>query len=112
MNYLTKIIEYKKTELLSLNKRSGVFKKALLKPGIHVIAEIKLKSPTLKPIKGLNYLELGKLYSKAGASAISILTDKKFFGGDIKFISHVREVTNLPILRKDFIVDELQIYES
>jgi indole-3-glycerol phosphate synthase len=80
---------------------------------IRVIAEIKKASPS----KGLlcpnfNPVELAKSYRAGGASAISVLTDEAFFQGDLKFISAIRAEVELPLLRKDFIIDSYQIYES
>ncbi len=57
-------------------------------------------------------MEIAKIYQEAGAAAISILTDEKFFQGSIDFLPEVKEVVSLPLLRKDFIIDEYQIYES
>ena len=51
-------------------------------------------------------------YDRGGASAISVLTDEKFFQGHLGYLARIREQTNAPLLRKDFIVDEVQIYES
>ncbi len=79
---------------------------------INIIAEIKLKSPTGEWKRKVDHTKLAKLYEKSGASAISVITDKKFFGGDIKFIPEVKKYTTKPILRKEFIIDEYQIYES
>jgi indole-3-glycerol phosphate synthase len=55
---------------------------------------------------------LANLYEECGARAISVLTDRKFFGGNISHIAEVRRNVNLPVLRKDFIIDEYQVYES
>ena len=57
-------------------------------------------------------LKIAKSYESAGAKCISILTEKNYFGGDITYIKKVKKVSSLPILRKDFIIDEWQIYES
>lgn len=51
-------------------------------------------------------------YEAGGASAISVLTDKEFFMGDIKYLSEIKEAVNVPVLRKDFIIDPYQIYEA
>jgi indole-3-glycerol phosphate synthase len=88
------------------------FKKAISQNKINLIAEIKRKSPS-NSIKKKN-LDLNgtvELYNKY-ADAISVLTDKKFFDGNLCDIKKAKELTSLPILRKDFIIDEYQIYES
>lgn len=78
-----------------------------------IIAELKKASPSKGIfIKDYNPEILAKKYEKAGASALSVLTDRKFFMGDPSDILKVRNSVKLPILRKDFIVDEIQIYES
>lgn len=91
------------------------FKEALSAANrIKLIAEIKSKSPSHKKgfSKKFDVARLARIYADSGASVISVLTDKKYFGGDISHISEVRRVTDLPVLRKDFIVDEYQVYES
>ena len=91
------------------------FREAIAMPGaINLIAEIKKKSPSRNKgfIKKLDVSGLARMYEENGARAISVLTDKKFFGGEISHISEVRRAVNLPVLRKDFIVDEYQVYES
>lgn len=93
------------------------FKKTLKRQGndagIHIIAEVKKASPS----KGLicpdfPYLDIAKDYEKGGASAISVLTEPKYFMGSPTYLTAIKELVNVPILRKDFIVDEWQIYEA
>ena len=100
--------------MAALPKKKPVFIKALrgARP-LGIIAEIKKKSPS-KGILRRNFdpKEIARQYQRAGARAISVLTDQKFFGGSADILKSVRAVTRLPILRKDFIVDEYQIYES
>ena len=62
--------------------------------------------------KNFNLEKIAKEYQKAGAKCLSVLTETNFFQGNIKFISKVKKVVDIPILRKDFIIDEWQIYES
>jgi len=90
------------------------FKKALTKTAkVSIIAEIKKASPSKGVIReNFNPVEIAKIYEENGASAISVLTDRKFFQGDIEFLSDIREVVAIPLLRKDFIIDEYQIFES
>jgi len=78
-----------------------------------VIAEIKRMSPSAGVIrKDFDPVAIAKAYEIAGAAAISCLTDTKFFGGNLAFITQIREEISLPILRKDFIIDEYQVGEA
>ncbi len=78
-----------------------------------LIAEIKKASPSEGVIdENTDIVEIAKEYEKGGADIISVLTDKKFFHGDINYIPKIKNAVSLPILRKDFIIDEYQIYES
>lgn len=127
-NYLTDIISFKKEELLERKKKIPFktinlqlqhvkppreFKKALSGGGVKVIAEIKKASPSKGVIReDFDYLAIAESYEKSGAAAISVLTDSHFFQGDIEYLSQVRHVVDLPLLRKDFIIDEYQVVES
>ena len=87
--------------------------KALRKPGVSLIAECKKASPSRGVLRnGYDPAALAKEYQANGASAISVLTDKKFFQGGIHHLVAAREATTLPILRKDFIFDPYQIIEA
>jgi len=78
-----------------------------------LIAEIKFASPSAGVIREKSDpLAIGRMYDEAGAAAISLLTDKKFFGGDLNNLVPLKKAVFLPILRKDFIIDEIQIKES
>jgi indole-3-glycerol phosphate synthase len=89
------------------------FRSALRKDGISLIAEIKRASPSKGPIlPGLNAVELAGLYEHAGARAISVLTDQKFFQGSLSDLTDVRQHVKMPCLRKEFVVDPYQIYEA
>ncbi len=80
---------------------------------ISIIAEIKKASPSLGVIKeDFNPIEIAHLYKAGGAAAISVLTDEKFFQGNLKYLMDVKKSVTLPILRKDFIIDAYQIYEA
>ena len=80
---------------------------------INIIAEIKKSSPSAGIItQNYDPEKLSRIYEENGASAISVLTDKKFFGGDLEDLAKVRKVSSLPILAKEFILDEYQIYEA
>lgn len=92
---------------------SKSLKKKLKKKGISVIAEVKKGSPSLGIIRENYFPEnIASGYEKNGASAISVLTEKNFFLGDDLHISSIKRVVDLPILRKDFIISEYQIYQS
>ncbi len=80
---------------------------------ISIIAELKKMSPSAGIIReNFNLIEIAKIYQDNGASALSLLTDRQFFGGDMSQIEEVKKKVMLPILRKDFIIDEYQIYQS
>ena len=89
------------------------FLAALRAPGVSLIAEVKKASPS----KGLlcpNFdpAGLARTYATNGAAAISVLTDERFFQGSLDDLRAVREVVNVPVLRKDFVVDAYQVYEA
>ena len=89
------------------------FKQALRIPAIAIIAEIKKASPSKGTLaEKFDHLELALQYQAGGAHALSVLTDKKYFQGDKTFVQDIKDLTHLPILRKDFIIDEYQVYES
>ena len=80
---------------------------------IRIIAEIKKASPSLGIIReDFNPVEIARIYETGGAAAISVLTDEKFFQGRLSYLTDVKKSVNLPILRKDFIIDSYQIYEA
>ena len=114
---LDEIVEFKKKEIIELKKRYSPepieqipsFKKALEKDEVALIAEIKYKSPSKNILRKESPEEIAMIYEKNGASAISVLVDQKYFGGNWENITRVKNVTNLPILCKEFIIDEFQI---
>lgn len=127
--FLKKIVEVKKREVeikkrkLPLERIKGKikvsppcrnFKKAVFgKKGVRVIAEIKRCSPSCGVIRdNLSVGELARIYEENGACSLSVLTDKNFFGGNLCDLKKVREVVSLPLLAKEFIIDEYQIYEA
>lgn len=80
---------------------------------IVLLAEIKKASPSCGIIrKDFNHLEIARIYEEEGVGAISVLTDKQYFQGDIEYLSEIKKLSALPLLRKDFIIDEYQILES
>ena len=89
------------------------FKKSLAQVHFALIAEIKKASPSRGTLlKDFDHRKLAIDFQSGGASALSVLTDRKYFGGDASFIREVKEAVDLPVLRKDFILDEYQVYES
>ncbi len=89
------------------------FKNALLGDGIHLICEVKKASPSKGVIaEEFPYVEIAGDYERGGASAISVLTEPYYFLGSNEYLKEIRQEVSVPILRKDFIVDEYQIYET
>jgi indole-3-glycerol phosphate synthase len=98
---------------LSDRQEGRPFSEALLRPGISVIAEHKRRSPSAGTIReGATVEDVVLAYERGGATALSILTEPFHFGGSLDDLRAARGVTELPVLRKDFIVDHYQLYES
>ena len=129
MNILDEIVEKTKIKIaekkqgLSLeelrskldfeNLKASNFKKSIQDKTESVIAEIKKASPSAGIIsENFDPILKAKEYESFGASALSILTEEDYFLGDIEHLKDVKALTSLPILRKDFIIDEYQLYES
>ena len=130
MNILDKIVLQKSKDIALRNKEvpistlikklEGVdlttissFKESLLHAKPAVIAEIKKASPSAGVIdQDFNPVKKAKEYEEMGATALSILTEEHFFMGSDKYLEDVKRISKLPILRKDFIISEYQIYES
>ena len=100
-------------------KREGVrsvpttMEEVLGKEGIHLICEVKKASPSKGIIaKDFDYISIAKEYEAAGAAAISVLTEPNFFLGDLLYLEEIRNEVHIPLLRKDFIIDEYQIYQA
>lgn len=89
------------------------FEKALAKEGLSFICEVKKASPSKGVIaEDFPYVKIAKQYEAAGASALSILTEPYYFKGSNDYLREIRQAVSLPILRKDFTVDEYMIYEA
>ena len=108
-----KSLDIIKSEAQALPKGNFVFEKALREKDISFITEIKKASPSKGLIaKDFDYIRIAKEYEAAGAAAISVLTEPTAFLGCDQYLKDVRKVVGIPILRKDFTVDEYQIYEA
>ncbi len=121
---LLEIVREKEKEVREL-KKSGIsainlplikrdFKKAISRPdSINIIAEIKFASPSAGTIRDeIDPIAIAKIYDEERASAISLLTDEKFFKGNISWLPEVKRTVSIPVLRKDFILDPIQLEEA
>jgi indole-3-glycerol phosphate synthase len=82
---------------------------------VNIIAEIKKQSPSagaFKTDENFDPVAIARIYHAAGADALSVLTDEKYFGGKLEYIQRVKDAVPLPVLRKDFIIDPYQVYEA
>ena len=94
-------------------KGDGSFEKALKRPGLSFICECKKASPSRGVIaESFPYLQIAREYQEAGADAVSVLTESKWFLGSDRYLREIAETVSLPCLRKDFTVDEYMIYEA
>ena len=130
MSILDEILEHKRAELVRARRRTPPerladqvgavsrpvrsLRRALLEaPSPRVIAEIKRRSPSKGELRAdFDPQAIAKAYADGGAAAISVLTDERFFGGHLDFLRQVRAVVDLPLLRKDFLIDEYQVDEA
>jgi len=129
MNFLGKIVAHKLKESLGLfeSGKLEAFKEAIRQrprplslkkaldeaSGRAIIAEIKRASPSKGALNmDLDPVDLARLYEKNGAAAISVLTERAFFHGDPEFLQEIKLEVGVPVLRKDFILEPIQVYES
>ncbi|MGD0016469.1 MAG: indole-3-glycerol phosphate synthase TrpC [Verrucomicrobiia bacterium] len=127
MTILEKIVAVKRREMIALRSQAEElrgsaaartdfrdFAGALRRDkGMALIAEVKKASPSAGVIRSdFNPVRIARECEKAGAAAISILTDREFFQGRIEFLQQIRASVKLPLLRKDFVIEELQVYEA
>lgn len=128
MNKLDEIIAHKHQELQRLLPRAEKLRAAAATRNdfrslsayltadpsrLGLIAEVKKASPSVGVIdQNFDYLTIGRTYEKAGASAISVLTDEKYFQGRLDYMTNIRREVAIPVLRKDFIIHEAQIFEA
>lgn len=105
--------EQMKTYALSMPKLNFEFEKALRKDDIAFICEVKKASPSKGIIaEDFPYIQIAKDYETAGASAVSVLTEPEYFKGSTEYLSEISKNINIPIIRKDFTVDEYMIYQA
>jgi len=125
---LDKIMETKKEEVAQLRKETSDaqlqksiagfqpcldFKKALQNSDCNIIAEVKCASPSRgRLVADFDPVAIAQIYENNGAAAISVLTDEKYFSGHKDYLKQIRQNVKLPLLRKDFIIDPIQIYET
>jgi len=128
MNILEEIIDCKKEEVKKLRQKYslGSFKEMefferyglrlksfLPENSLGIIAEIKKASPSKGIIReDFNYLKIADIYFSEDVSAVSVLTDEDFFKGNINYLKEIAQIKHCPLLRKDFIIDEYQVFES
>jgi indole-3-glycerol phosphate synthase len=107
-------LEKIKQRALSMDLAAGFpFEKALNQPDISFICEVKKASPSRGLIAAdFPYLQIAQDYELAGADAISVLTEPEYFQGSDDYLVQIKDLTSLPVLRKDFTVDPYQIYEA
>ena len=119
---LAEILAEKKNEVARLKKEKPVYRDHNLPPirdfkaaisasrQINLIAEIKFASPSAGRIRAkTDPILIGRIYEDAGAAAISLLTDKRFFQGDLNHLPRLKKAISLPILRQGVIIDEVQV---
>ena len=130
-NILQKILDHKRIEIAQRRQQisqeqiaeyvgelprprnffQAITKKSLR--GMNLIAEVKRSSPSAGLIReDFDPVDIARRYHQAGADAISVLTDEKFFGGSPEYIRLIKDAVPLPVMRKDFIIDPYQVYES
>lgn len=107
-------LEEMKQQAESLNTETGFpFENAIKEGSLSFICEVKKASPSKGLIAGdFPYVEIAKEYEKGGASAISVLTEPYWFMGSNEYLKEIRAAVDIPIIRKDFTVDEYMIYEA
>lgn len=126
---LDRIVEQKKVEVAGLKSRGielpamfqgravapprGFAAALLAYPGVSIIAEVKKASPSKGVIcQDFDPVAIARNYQQSQAQAVSVLTDVEFFQGSLLYLMQIREAISLPVLRKDFIIDEVQITEA
>ncbi|MDX2178864.1 MAG: indole-3-glycerol phosphate synthase TrpC [Bryobacteraceae bacterium] len=110
---LSRILRTKQSEVAELRARRG-FRRALESRLPAIIAEVKHRSPSKGVFSNAPFdpVRIAESYAANGASAISVLTDREYFGGSLDHLRLVRQAVGVPVLRKDFVIDEIQIAEA
>jgi indole-3-glycerol phosphate synthase len=126
-NILDRIVAAKREEVARLLPQAGKLKQLAVdrndyrdfasalrrEDGVALIAEVKKASPSAGMIRpDFDPIDIARQYEVAGADALSVLTDEEFFQGRIEYLQLIRDAVRLPLLRKDFIIDTLQVYEA
>ncbi len=125
---LDEIVAHKKEELAETKRRASLgnvksrvadsgpargFGRALSGDEIRLIAEVKKASPSKGVIRAdFDPVAIANIYAQSGAACLSVLTESRYFQGKLEYLADIRSIVTLPLLRKDFIVDEYQIYEA
>ncbi len=125
---MSRIVEAKRKEVASLKEARPLsrleeavrdlptprdFRRAISRSPCSIIAEVKRRSPSKGRIReDFDPMKIAALYQENGAAAVSVLTDEEFFEGNGTYLSGIRKVVDLPLLRKDFVIDPYQIYET
>ena len=124
---LSRIVEAKAVEVDRLRRDAMRFREAAegapptrgfeaalrVSSEVRLLAEIKRQSPSAGLIRGdADPVEIARSYVAGGAAALSVLTDEEFFGGNLEALRRVREAVSVPLLRKDFVIDDVQVYEA
>ena len=127
LSILQRIVDTKRGEVADLAPRRAElraraadappargFAAALRRPGeVRLLAEVKRRSPSAGEIRpGADPVEVARAYESGGAAAVSVLTDREFFGGDLDALRRVRAEVGLPAIRKDFLIDPVQLWEA
>lgn len=106
-------LEEVKRKALSMKKGNFEFEKAINENDISFICEVKKASPSKGVIaKSFPYVEIAKEYEKAGATCISVLTEPKYFMGSKHYLKEISHNVSIPLIRKDFVIDEYMIYDA
>jgi indole-3-glycerol phosphate synthase len=109
-------IESLKETITTLGRPRNFFQAVTQSPkgrALNLIAEVKKASPSAGIIReDFDPVKIAQAYAAAGANALSVLTDEKYFQGKLEYLHAIRDVVKLPVLRKDFIIDPYQVYES
>jgi indole-3-glycerol phosphate synthase len=124
---LDRIVQTKRDEVRAASHRLAEFRDmtrqadaprgfaaALRRPAeVRLLAEVKRRSPSAGDIRpGADPAEVARAYVQGGAAALSVLTDREYFGGDLAFLRAVREAVPVPVIRKDFLIDPVQVWEA